>query len=1213
MSLIFSSPSPGRAAALFAAVLIFGAMSGWAADPVVSNLKAVQRAGTKLVDITYDIAADTATATVAVSLQISGDGGATFTVPAVSVTGAVGPGVNTGTGKALTWNAGADWNGQYSPQVRFKLFVNDGTATAPAGFASIPAGAFSMGDSFGEVDGDEGPVRQVTVSAFYMGKTEMTQGEWEAVRAWASTHGYTDLIEGEGNTPNHPVPRVSWWGAIKWCNARSEKEGLAPCYVVGGSPMRVGTTVPKVNWMAKGYRLPTEAEWEKAARGGLSGKRFPWGDTITHSQANYDSSSFYAYDVSPTRGYHPSYGGGTGTSPVGSFPANTYGLHDMAGNVLEWCWDWYGTYASGAQSDPKGATWGGSRVGRGGSWRDYANYCQAARRNGYDPGGQDWDGLGFRVVRSSISSTSATTSDLSIDTRDPLVAWTLFSAAEAGLAVADVGLVSLSSLDKLSVVDGAEAQDWAALKIMAEDGEASYAERSIEGPALVSFWWRVSSEEDYDFFTYSVDGVVQESISGNGDWLNRSLSLGVGRHALRWTYRKDDSVSDFQDGGYLDEVVIVEPYRNLEVRLGETVVAGSAALDYGTLTQDNPEVAKEILLANTGTVVMPFTASLPANSGFVFANGQTTSTQSLAAGEEVSLSLVLQTSLAGPKTALLAIAAAGSRTDPPAITLSGLIQAPILQVGGSGLVRGSFVNSGTAAPWETATTSLPGGASGSAIKTGSTPDNGHSTIGARFDGPGLLRWQWKVSTQKDYDWLVCEVNGVEVAGISTIAAAWQSQVIQIPAGSEARWIYHKDDSNQSGTDFGYVAEVRFDKFTAAPASFSDWSVAQGGIAPLDLTGPGKIRGVFAWLGGFDPATGPGEGQYLPTVSGGFYRYRYAISKTAAGQVQPQASSDLSTWNSRGLSQTLLSENQTTATVELAVPALGKIYTRLKTGSEAGAGDAPADFALIPAGAFSMGDSSGEGDSDEDPVRQVTVGAFFIGKTEVTKGEWDEVRAWAATHGYTDLSEGWGNAANRPVQTVSWWEAVKWCNARSEKEGLAPCYMVGGSLMRVGTTVPTVNWMAKGYRLPTEAEWEKAARGGLSGKRFPWGDTITHSQANYDSYSDYDYDVSLTRGYHPSYAVGDEPHTSPSASFAANAYGLHDMAGNVSEWCWDWYDIYASGAQSDPRGAALGGDRVLRGGSLISSPRSCRTAYRNFSSPADQNYNLGFRVVRSSVP
>ena len=265
--------------------------------------------------------------------------------------------------------------------------------------ARIPAGRFSMGDSFGEGAGTERPVRQVTVSAFYFGKTEVTKQQWDEVKDWAAGHGYSDLSAGEGKAANHPVTGVNWWDAIKWCNARSELEGLVPCYAVGGSPMRVGTEIPEVNWSAKGYRLPTEAEWEKAARGGLSEKRFPWGDTISHSLGNYNSSSSAAYDVSPTRGNHPSYG--RGTSPVGSFAANAYELQDMAGNVWEWCWDWYGTYALGPQSDPKGAVSGLSRVFRGGGWSGDARGCRAADRYGYDPGGQGYY-LGFRVVRSSV-------------------------------------------------------------------------------------------------------------------------------------------------------------------------------------------------------------------------------------------------------------------------------------------------------------------------------------------------------------------------------------------------------------------------------------------------------------------------------------------------------------------------------------------------------------------------------------------------------------------------------------------------------------------------------------------------------------------------------------------------------------------------------------------------------------------------------------------
>ncbi len=273
---------------------------------------------------------------------------------------------------------------------------------------------------------------------------------------------------------------------------------------------------------------------------------------------------------------------------------------------------------------------------------------------------------------------------------------------------------------------------------------------------------------------------------------------------------------------------------------------------------------------------------------------------------------------------------------------------------------------------------------------------------------------------------------------------------------------------------------------------------------------------------------------------------------------------------------------------------------------------PTDMVLIPAGGFQMGDTFSEGDSGELPVHTVYVSAFYMDRTEVTKAQWDEVYQWAIGHGYSFDRAGSGKAANHPIQSINWYDAVKWCNARSEREGRACAYYTDPGLSqpyRSGRVAPYVKWDG-GYRLPTEAEWEKAARGGLSGKRFPWGDTITHNQAIYYSSTNYSYDISSTRGYDPTYATGAYPYTSPVGSFATNGYGLYDMAGNVFECCWDWYSssYYSSSPGSDPRGPGSGSNRVVRGGCWGNLARDCRVAIRYGSDP-DSGYNdLGFRAV-----
>ena len=276
---------------------------------------------------------------------------------------------------------------------------------APSGMALIPAGSFTMGDNL-DGESDAIPTVATYVSAFYLDQNDVTEALWQQVYNWATNHGYNfddpgSVNDGYTKGPNYPVVDVNWYDCVKWCNARSEMEGRTPAYYTTAAQTAVYRTGDIalangcVNWNG-GYRLATEAEWEKAARGGLSGQRFPWGATISESQANYwgdtASSGGYTYDLGPF-GFNAQFDTGSYpyTSPVGSFAANGYGLYDMAGNVWQWCWDWYGTYAGG--SDPHGPISGPYRVARGGGWGGNAGYCRTAYR---DAPGNDFYFIGFR-------------------------------------------------------------------------------------------------------------------------------------------------------------------------------------------------------------------------------------------------------------------------------------------------------------------------------------------------------------------------------------------------------------------------------------------------------------------------------------------------------------------------------------------------------------------------------------------------------------------------------------------------------------------------------------------------------------------------------------------------------------------------------------------------------------------------------------------------
>lgn len=306
-----------------------------------------------------------------------------------------------------------------APAGYFRLLVS----TNPPGMVLIPAGSFTIGNYLvnnfyntppNDLDITDAIPANVYVSAFYMGVNLVSSNQWAAVYTYATVNGYTFDHAGSGKAANHPVHTVNWYDCVKWSNARSQQAGLTPCYYTDAGLTQVYKTGDTdgvyVNWAANGFRLPTEAEWEKAARGVLTGNRFPWGNFISESQANYQAKpgQIYPYDLGPYKSWNTNFTTGSEpyTSPVGSFAPNGYGLYDMAGNVLEWCWDWYAgpPYPAGSPylggSNPTGAGPGsGFRVMRGCSWNDYANIARCANRVNYEGLLSADVTTGFRCVR----------------------------------------------------------------------------------------------------------------------------------------------------------------------------------------------------------------------------------------------------------------------------------------------------------------------------------------------------------------------------------------------------------------------------------------------------------------------------------------------------------------------------------------------------------------------------------------------------------------------------------------------------------------------------------------------------------------------------------------------------------------------------------------------------------------------------------------------
>jgi len=342
-----------RATLLFLVILLTAAL--YAVAPVVTNATAAQRTdGSKILDIYYDVAC-ASDDSVWVNMSVSNDGGSSFTVTATpaNLSGDIGR-IHTGTGKHIIWNAGNEATPLDGNQFAFKVQAWD-MQPVPLNFVQVQGGT----------------VAGITVNSFYMSKYELTQADYQAVMGvnpsyWQQT--------------DRPVEQVSWFNAIEYSNKRSMQEGLTPCYsysTYGTNPATWpsgwngdsnNATNISCSWTANGYRLPSEAEWEYAARGGLQTHGYTYsGSEDINAVAWYDSNSGYT------------------THTIGTKAANELGIFDMSGNVWEWCWDVYS---------------GSYRVRRGGSWSTYAYSCAVSFRNGNNATAGNGN-IGFRCVRVS--------------------------------------------------------------------------------------------------------------------------------------------------------------------------------------------------------------------------------------------------------------------------------------------------------------------------------------------------------------------------------------------------------------------------------------------------------------------------------------------------------------------------------------------------------------------------------------------------------------------------------------------------------------------------------------------------------------------------------------------------------------------------------------------------------------------------------------------
>ncbi len=1041
-------------------------------------------------------------------------------------------GVVSGSARVLRGGCWADVTGGCASSFRNHFSASSGAGTIGIRICkNVPAPPIQ--ESYVLVDGGtfNNGTSDVALSSFYMYKTELTQSLYQTVMGTNPASGY-----GVGN--DYPVYNVNWFKAIEYCNRRSINEGLTPCYsysTYGGNtanwPSGWNTsnsnhTNVSCNWTADGYRLPTEMEWQFAARGGNLSHNYTYSGSNTLNSVAWNSSN------APYT-----------THSVGTLTANELGIYDMSGNICEWVWDIYDNYPSSTQINPHGPTSGLYHVQRGGSWGFYPENCAVSSRVVNNPTDSNYF-LGFRLCRS-------------IPAPPVLESYLPVPGGTFNNGTSDVTISSFS-------ISNYEVTQYAYKLVMGTN--PSYFSNDLNKPVDSVTWFN------------AIEYCNRKSIS---EGLTPCYTyIGYGTNPSSWPSGWNTSNAN--------HVYISCNWAAFGYRL-PTEMEWQFAARGGTLTNNYS-------YAGSNTI--------DAVAWYLTNAGNYTHQVGTKASNELSLydmsgnvwewnwdiygtySSGLQANPHGVVSGSARVVRGGSWTDVPGgCTVSGRNSLNATDIGPNIGFRICRIM-----PIQNALISVPGG-----TFNNGTSDVTISTFSMEKYETTQTAYQAVMGNNPSYRTSIANGPVEQVTWYNAIEYCNRRSISE---GLTPCYSYSTYGTNPSNWPANWNAVVNITNLTC------DWATANGYRLPTEMEWQFAARGgnlthnyaysgsntvtTVAWCNSNSGSTTHTVGDKLPNelglydMSGNVMEWvwdKYASTYPSFNQFNPHGPSTGEGRIYRGGGY-MISDTQCQVTLRsYDYEASWSFYMGFRVCKN------NPSFVFVPGGTFNNGTSN------------VTVSDFKMEKWEVRQADYQAVMGTNPAYDY-------GVSSNHPVHYVSWFNTVEYCNKRSIQEGFTPCYSYG----TYGTNPSSwpsgwntsndnhvnvnCNWMVNGYRLPTEAEWEFAAR----------GSNLTHN---------YIYSGSNTIdniGWYQSNS-GNTSHIV--ATKTANELGIYDMTGNVWEWCWDIYDTYPANSQTNPHGAISGIYRINRGGAFSNVDYGCTIANRNYGSATINHNYYGFHICQNA--